>query len=149
MLLLFAQFGAQFWTVCLANILILSETRAGSSAVLWAARAVRLFVGSFLAVFHVYPVPPLTAKVADLHNPTALAMVVPVYFHIDAWSFAISCNYVPGFRVHGSTSGQRSKISLVSVNNEHYLLICAPPPAEPRPYSADLRFIVLACDRPR
>ncbi|KAJ7629566.1 major facilitator superfamily domain-containing protein [Mycena rosella] len=43
-------------------------------------------------------VPPLTAKVADLHNSTALAMVVPVCFFIAAWSYAICCNFVPIFR---------------------------------------------------
>ncbi|KAJ7088054.1 major facilitator superfamily domain-containing protein [Mycena belliarum] len=43
-------------------------------------------------------VPPLTAKVADLHNSTALAMVVPVCFFIAAWSYALCCNFVPQFR---------------------------------------------------
>ncbi|KAJ7036019.1 major facilitator superfamily domain-containing protein [Mycena alexandri] len=43
-------------------------------------------------------VPPLTAKVADLHNSTAFAMVVPVCFFIAAWSYAICCNFVPNFR---------------------------------------------------
>ncbi|KAF7341804.1 L-fucose-proton symporter [Mycena sanguinolenta] len=43
-------------------------------------------------------VPPLTAKVADLHNSTALAMVVPVCFFVAAWSYAICCNFVPTFR---------------------------------------------------
>ncbi|KAF7365981.1 L-fucose-proton symporter [Mycena venus] len=43
-------------------------------------------------------VPPLTAKVADLHNSTALAMVVPVCFFVAAWSYAICCNFVPQFR---------------------------------------------------
>ncbi|KAJ6506863.1 major facilitator superfamily domain-containing protein [Mycena sanguinolenta] len=43
-------------------------------------------------------VPPLTAKVADLHNSTALAMVVPACFFVAAWTYAISCNFVPTFR---------------------------------------------------
>ncbi|KAJ7127298.1 hypothetical protein C8R43DRAFT_1028265 [Mycena crocata] len=43
-------------------------------------------------------VPPLTAKVADLHNSTAFAMVVPVCFFIAAWSYALCCNFVPAFR---------------------------------------------------
>jgi FHS family L-fucose permease-like MFS transporter len=43
-------------------------------------------------------VPPLMAKVADTHNSTALAMVVPVSFHVGAWSYAVCCNFVPIFR---------------------------------------------------
>ncbi|KAJ7827402.1 major facilitator superfamily domain-containing protein [Mycena leptocephala] len=43
-------------------------------------------------------VPPLMAKVADTHNSTALAMVVPVSFHVGAWSYAACCNFVPIFR---------------------------------------------------
>ncbi|KAJ7743595.1 hypothetical protein B0H16DRAFT_1463584 [Mycena metata] len=43
-------------------------------------------------------VPPLTAKVADLHNSTALAMVVPVCFFIASWTYTICCNFVPAFR---------------------------------------------------
>jgi FHS family L-fucose permease-like MFS transporter len=43
-------------------------------------------------------VPPLTAKAADLHNSTALAMVVPVCFFVAAWSYAVCCNFVPAFR---------------------------------------------------
>ncbi|KAJ7880134.1 major facilitator superfamily domain-containing protein [Mycena leptocephala] len=43
-------------------------------------------------------VPPRMAKVADTHNSTALAMVVPVSFHVGAWSYAVCCNFVPIFR---------------------------------------------------
>ncbi|KAJ7768152.1 major facilitator superfamily domain-containing protein [Mycena maculata] len=43
-------------------------------------------------------VPPLTAKVADMHSSTALGFVVPVCFHIAAWSYALCCNFVPIFR---------------------------------------------------
>ncbi|KAJ7177146.1 major facilitator superfamily domain-containing protein [Mycena filopes] len=43
-------------------------------------------------------VPPLTAKVADLHNSTALGLVVPVCFFVAAWTYAIACNFVPAFR---------------------------------------------------
>ncbi|KAJ7440262.1 major facilitator superfamily domain-containing protein [Mycena latifolia] len=43
-------------------------------------------------------VPPLTAKVADLHNSTAFAMVVPVCFFIAAWGYALCCNFAPNFR---------------------------------------------------
>jgi FHS family L-fucose permease-like MFS transporter len=43
-------------------------------------------------------IPPLTAKVADLHNSTAFAMVVPACFFVAAWSYAVCCNFVPKFR---------------------------------------------------
>ncbi|KAK7045150.1 L-fucose-proton symporter [Favolaschia claudopus] len=43
-------------------------------------------------------VPPLTAKVADLHNSMALGMVVPVMFFSAAWTYAVCCNFVPQFR---------------------------------------------------
>ncbi|KAJ7339955.1 major facilitator superfamily domain-containing protein [Mycena albidolilacea] len=43
-------------------------------------------------------VPPLTAKVADIHNSTALGMVVPVCFFVAAWSYALCCNFAPSFR---------------------------------------------------
>jgi FHS family L-fucose permease-like MFS transporter len=43
-------------------------------------------------------VPPLLGAVADLHNNTALAMVVPLCFFIAAWSYAITINFVPSYR---------------------------------------------------
>ncbi|KAF7304130.1 MFS domain-containing protein [Mycena indigotica] len=43
-------------------------------------------------------IPPLTAKVADIHNNTALAMVVPTMFHVVALVYAACCNFVPRFR---------------------------------------------------
>ncbi|KAJ7053505.1 l-fucose permease [Mycena amicta] len=43
-------------------------------------------------------IPPLTAKVADMHNSTAFAMVVPTMFHTVAFVYAGCCNFVPRFR---------------------------------------------------
>ncbi|KAF7331316.1 MFS domain-containing protein [Mycena kentingensis (nom. inval.)] len=41
---------------------------------------------------------PLTGHVADMHNSTALAMVVPVMFHAVALVYAACCNFLPAFR---------------------------------------------------
>lgn len=43
-------------------------------------------------------IPPLTAKVADMHNSTAFAMVVPTCFHAVTMGYAVCCNFVPRFR---------------------------------------------------
>jgi FHS family L-fucose permease-like MFS transporter len=43
-------------------------------------------------------VPPLLGAVADLHNSTALAMVVPLCFFVAAWSYSITINFVPSYR---------------------------------------------------
>ncbi|KAJ7617042.1 major facilitator superfamily domain-containing protein [Roridomyces roridus] len=62
-------------------------------------------------------VPPLTAKVADIHNSTAFAMVVPVCFFIATLVYALCCNFVPQFRdvmdrVGDSDSGLRGREGL-------------------------------------
>lgn len=41
--------------------------------------------------------PPLLGAVADMHNSTALAMVVPLAFFIAAWSYAFCVNFVPSY----------------------------------------------------
>ncbi|KAF7304458.1 MFS domain-containing protein [Mycena chlorophos] len=43
-------------------------------------------------------IPPLTAKVADLHNSTALAMVVPTMFHAVTLGYAACANFWPRLR---------------------------------------------------
>ncbi|KAJ7581481.1 major facilitator superfamily domain-containing protein [Mycena floridula] len=43
-------------------------------------------------------VPPLLAAVADLHNSTAFAMVVPVCFFVAAYTYALAVNFVPAYR---------------------------------------------------
>jgi len=43
-------------------------------------------------------VPPLLGAVADLHNSTALAMVVPLCFFVAAWSYSLTINFVPSYR---------------------------------------------------
>jgi FHS family L-fucose permease-like MFS transporter len=43
-------------------------------------------------------VPPLTGKVADMHNSTAKAMSVPLGFFILAWSYSLCVNFVPSYR---------------------------------------------------
>lgn len=43
-------------------------------------------------------IPPLLAKVADIHNSTALAMVVPVVFFVAAYTYAVAVNFVPSYR---------------------------------------------------
>lgn len=43
-------------------------------------------------------VPPLLGRVADLHNSTALAMVVPMIFFVAAWSYSLCVNFVPSYR---------------------------------------------------
>jgi FHS family L-fucose permease-like MFS transporter len=43
-------------------------------------------------------VPPLTGRVADMHNSTAKAMSVPLGFFILAWSYSLCVNFVPSYR---------------------------------------------------
>jgi len=43
-------------------------------------------------------VPPLLGAVADLHNSTQLAMVVPMMFFVGAWTYALAVNFVPRYR---------------------------------------------------
>lgn len=43
-------------------------------------------------------VPPLLGAVADLHNSTPLAMVVPLMFFVAAWTYALTVNFVPAYR---------------------------------------------------
>ncbi|KAH8885330.1 MFS general substrate transporter [Thozetella sp. PMI_491] len=43
-------------------------------------------------------VPPLTGKVADMHNDTGIAMVVPMAFFIVAWTYALAVNFWPWYR---------------------------------------------------
>lgn len=43
-------------------------------------------------------VPALLGAVADMHNSTAKAMVVPLVFFVAAWSYALCVNFVPAYR---------------------------------------------------
>jgi FHS family L-fucose permease-like MFS transporter len=43
-------------------------------------------------------IPPLLAKVADDHNSTAFAMVVPVVVFVAAYPYALAVNFVPSYR---------------------------------------------------
>ncbi|CAK5283554.1 unnamed protein product [Mycena citricolor] len=59
-------------------------------------------------------VPPLTAKVADLHNSTAIGFVVPVAFHVVAWVYALCCNFVPMFRDPMDKVGNEHSVEVIA-----------------------------------
>lgn len=58
-------------------------------------------------------VPPILAAVADAHDSTAFAMVVPVMFFVAAWTYAVAVNFVPSY-VKPADSLGNSKIGVVS-----------------------------------
>ncbi|KAH1827690.1 hypothetical protein KXX27_008201 [Aspergillus fumigatus] len=43
-------------------------------------------------------VPPLLGHVADMHNSTGFAMIVPTMFMVAAWTYAVAVNFVPAYR---------------------------------------------------
>ncbi|KAF7116390.1 hypothetical protein CNMCM5793_004634 [Aspergillus hiratsukae] len=43
-------------------------------------------------------VPPLLGHVADMHNSTGFAMIVPTIFMVAAWTYAVAVNFVPAYR---------------------------------------------------
>ncbi|CAK5283487.1 unnamed protein product [Mycena citricolor] len=59
-------------------------------------------------------VPPLTAKVADMHNSTAIGFVVPVAFHVVPWAYAVCCNFVPMFRDVMDKVGDEQSVGVVA-----------------------------------
>ncbi|PGH14844.1 hypothetical protein AJ80_05770 [Polytolypa hystricis UAMH7299] len=43
-------------------------------------------------------IPPLTGYVADMHNSTGIAMVVPTAIMVGAWTYAVAVNFIPTYR---------------------------------------------------
>ena len=43
-------------------------------------------------------VPPLLAKAADLHNSTAIGMIVPTCVFFGGWTYAFAVNFIPSYR---------------------------------------------------
>ncbi|KAK5357944.1 hypothetical protein LTS13_011057 [Exophiala xenobiotica] len=50
-------------------------------------------------------VPSLLGKVADMHNDTGIAMVVPTAFMIAAETYALAVNFVPAYRIPADMVG--------------------------------------------
>lgn len=50
-------------------------------------------------------VPALTGKVADMHNSTGIAMVVPLAFMVAALTYPICVNFVPYYRIPADALG--------------------------------------------
>ncbi|KAK7027965.1 hypothetical protein VNI00_015048 [Paramarasmius palmivorus] len=50
-------------------------------------------------------VPPLLGHVADLHNNTAFAMIVPTMFFVSALTYPICVNFVPAYRIPVDSTG--------------------------------------------
>lgn len=59
-------------------------------------------------------VPPIVGAVADMHNSTAFAMVVPLCFFVAAWSYALAVNFVPSYRIPADKMGE-ARIGLENV----------------------------------
>ncbi|EEB95899.1 hypothetical protein MPER_05061 [Moniliophthora perniciosa FA553] len=51
-------------------------------------------------------VPPLLGHVADMHNDTAYAMIVPTMFFASALTYAIAVNFVPAYRIPADSIGE-------------------------------------------
>ena len=62
-------------------------------------------------------VPALTGKVADMHNNTGIAMVVPLAFMIAAITYAIAVNFVDDYRIPADALGE-SKIGVGAGSDE-------------------------------
>ena len=62
-------------------------------------------------------VPALTGKVADIHNNTGIAMVVPLAFMVAAVTYPICVNYVSSYRIPADALGE-SKIGIGTGSDE-------------------------------
>ncbi|KAF8223164.1 MFS general substrate transporter [Tricholoma matsutake] len=51
-------------------------------------------------------VPPILARVADKHNSTAYAMIIPVMFFVMAYSYPLAVNFVPSYRDSADKVGE-------------------------------------------
>ncbi|KAI5302095.1 hypothetical protein KEM56_001045 [Ascosphaera pollenicola] len=51
-------------------------------------------------------IPPLLGHVADMHNSTGYAMVVPTAMMVGAWTYAFAVNYVPTYRDLADKNGE-------------------------------------------
>ncbi|KAI5296112.1 hypothetical protein KEM52_005604 [Ascosphaera acerosa] len=60
-------------------------------------------------------VPPLLGHVADMHNSTGFAMVVPTVIMAGAWTYAFAVNFVPAYRDPADQNGEHLATSAVDV----------------------------------
>ncbi|KAL1952918.1 hypothetical protein VTO42DRAFT_3952 [Malbranchea cinnamomea] len=62
-------------------------------------------------------IPPLTGHVADLHDNTGIAMVVPTIMMVFAWTYAVCVNFVPSYRDPADKIGN-SKVGIENAKND-------------------------------
>jgi MFS transporter, FHS family, L-fucose permease len=48
----------------------------------------------------------MLARVADQHNSTAYAMIIPVMFFVMAYSYALAVNFIPSYRDSADKVGE-------------------------------------------